>query len=82
MPSCRKGMVLPLLLVVLFFGSLLAGLALKEVESAAELSRIHLGQLGGNNEGLSALARGINWLRQRMYSGGTLPRWSQVPELL
>lgn len=75
MPSCRKGMVLPLLLVVLFFGSLLAGLALKEVESAAELSRIHLGQLGGDNEGLSALARGINWLRQRMFSGGTLPRW-------
>ncbi len=71
----RRGMVLPLLLVILLFGTLLAGLALKEVESAAELSRIHVEQRSGYNEGLSVLGRGTDWILQHLSSSKTLPRW-------
>jgi len=68
-------MILPLLLVVLLFSCFLGGLALYEVESAARVAQVHVDQLWGTNEALSALEKGKGWLRQDIAVRGRLPRW-------
>lgn len=73
--SARRGMVLPLLLLVLLFGSILAGLLLKEAQSAADLSSLQAGQALVENEGISAVNRGEGWILEQMESKGALPRW-------
>jgi len=69
------GMVLPLLLAVLLFGSLLFGLALDEIESAFRTANIHIEQVCGTNEGVSALERGRGWVLEQIEETGSLPRW-------
>jgi len=69
------GMVLPLLLALLLFGSLLLGLALDEIESAVRTANIHIEQVCGTNEGISALERGRGWVLKQIEETGSLPRW-------
>lgn len=73
-------MILPLLLVVLLFSCFLGGLALYEVESAARVAQVHVDQLWGTNEALSALERGKGWLRGEIAERGSLPRWLENEE--
>ena len=68
-------MILPLLLVVLLFSCFLGGLALYEIESAVRVAQVHVDQLWGTNEALSALERGKGWLRQEIARRERLPRW-------
>lgn len=71
----RRGMVLPLLLVILLFGSLLAAMAMTEAERASRSGQSHIDQVMSVNEGLSALGRGRAWLSREMSEAGELPRW-------
>ena len=73
--SLRPGIVLPLILVILLFGSLLAGLSMIEVERASWAGQSRIGQVMSVNEGLSALERGMAWLSREMAETGDLPRW-------
>lgn len=68
-------MILPLLLVVLFLGALLAGLALEEAQSTAGLSELHQEQLTCSCEGVSVVNRGEAWILGQMEKDGVLPRW-------
>lgn len=68
-------MILPLLLVVLLFSCFLGGLALYEVESAARVAQVHVDQMQGTNEALSALEKGKGWLSREIAERGRLPRW-------
>ena len=74
-PTFRPGLVLPLLLVILFLGSLLAAVSMTEVERTARAGKIHIDQFMSVNEGLSALERGRAWLCREMAETGDLPRW-------
>ena len=74
-PSFRPGMVLPLLLVILFLGSLLAAVSMTEVERTARVGQSHIDQAMSVNEGLSAIGRGRAWLSREMSETGDLPRW-------
>ncbi|GEM_PF-5574402 len=74
-PSFHHGMVLPLLLVVLFFGSLLAAMAMIEVERTARSGQSHIDQVMSANAGISELERGRAWLSREMSETGALPRW-------
>ncbi len=71
----KRGMVLAILLIVLLFGSLLAGLAMTEVESTHNVSQEHIDQLLETNAGLSALERGKSWLASFLSEKGQIPRW-------
>jgi hypothetical protein len=74
-PSFRPGMVLPLLLIILFLGSLLAAVSMTEVERTARVGQSHIDQAMSVNEGLSAIGRGRAWLSREMSETGDLPRW-------
>jgi hypothetical protein len=74
-PSFRRGMVLPLLLVILFLGSLLAAVAMTEAERTSRSGQSHIDQVVSVNEGLGALGRGRAWLSCEMSETGGLPRW-------
>lgn len=71
----RRGMVLPLLLVILFLGSLLAAMGMTEVERTARSGQSHIDQVMSVNEGISELERGRAWLLCEMAESGHLPRW-------
>lgn len=73
--SVRPGMVLPLLLVILFFGSLLGILSMTEAERTARSGQFHIDQAMSVNEGICALERGRAWLSRVMSETGELPRW-------
>ncbi len=75
MRKSNKAMILPLLLVVLLFGSLLAGLSIDLVESTARNAQIHINQLEETNEGISLLEKGRGWLVRQIEEQGNLPRW-------
>ncbi len=71
----RRGMILPLLLLVLLFGSLLAGMLLKEAQSVSELSDLLVEQAVGSSAGVSAISQGEAWILAQLEAKETLPRW-------
>ena len=73
--GAKPGMILPFLLVLLLFGSILAALALEVAASTSHLAQSHIDQMWGINEGLSALEQGKEWLLREIETTGDLPRW-------
>jgi len=71
----RRGMVLPLLLLVLLFGSLLTGMLLKEAQSVSELSNLLVEQATGTSAGVSAISRGEAWILEQLVTKEAVPRW-------